>query len=163
MKSAVRVSVLALAAFAVLEETALARSYLSCLAKKVVIVDAPKGTISSSAEENFGFWIDEPAKIVTFADGKKLNVRRFDDHWISAVSGDVSYELDRQNGNLTFAGSTMKDGIATTIIGAGRCTALAEPARLQRVRNRVALEMHRFPSRPSSFAVHRQIVCATAV
>jgi len=25
--------------------------------------------------------------------GKKLNVRRFDDRWISAVSGDVSYEL----------------------------------------------------------------------
>jgi hypothetical protein len=72
MKSAVRGSVLALAAFAVLE-TALARSYLSCLAKKVVIVDAPKGTTSSSAEENFGFWIDEPTKIVTFADGKKLN------------------------------------------------------------------------------------------
>jgi hypothetical protein len=127
MKSAVRVSVLALAAFAVLEETALARSYLSCLAKKVVIVDAPKGTTSSSAEENFGFY--EPTKIVTFADGKKLNVRRFDDHWISAVSGDVSYELDRQNGNLTFAGSTMKGGIATTIIGAGRCTAATAPAR----------------------------------
>ena len=46
------VSVLALAAFAVLEETALARSYLCCLAKKVVTVDAPKGTTSSSAEEN---------------------------------------------------------------------------------------------------------------
>jgi len=29
----------------------------------------------------------------------------------------VSYELDRQNGNLTFAGSTMKGGIATTIVG----------------------------------------------
>jgi hypothetical protein len=90
---------------------------------------APKGTTSSSAEENFGFWIDEPTKIVTFADAKKLNVRRFDDHWISAVSGDVSYELDRQNGNLTFAGSTMKGGIATTIIGAGRCTAATAPAR----------------------------------
>src|SRR5262245_15626253 len=73
MKSAVRVSVLALAALAVLEETALARSYLSCLAKKVVIVDTPKETTSSNAEENFGFWIDEPTKIVTFADGKKLN------------------------------------------------------------------------------------------
>jgi hypothetical protein len=70
-----------------------------------------------SPKRNFGFWIDEPTKIVTFADGKKLNVRRFDDHWISAVSGDVSYELNRQNGNLTFAGSTMKGGIATTIIG----------------------------------------------
>ena len=71
MKSAVLVSVLALAAaFAVLEETALARNYLSCLAKKVVIADAPKGTTSSSAEENFGFWIDEPTKVVTFAVGR---------------------------------------------------------------------------------------------
>src|SRR5215471_14052952 len=129
MKSITVECVLVLAAFAVLEETALARSYLSCLAKKVVIADAPKGTTSSSAEENFGFWIDEPTKVVTFADGKKLNVRRVDDHWISAVSGDVSYELDRQNGNLTFAGSTMKDGIATAIIGAGRCTAAIAPVR----------------------------------
>ena len=64
------VSVLALAAFVVLEETTLARSYLSCLTKKVLIVHAPKGTTSLSAEENFGFWIDEPTKIVTFADGR---------------------------------------------------------------------------------------------
>ena len=78
---------------------------------------------------NFGFWIDETTKVVTLADGKKLNVGRFDDGWITAVSGDVSYELDRQNGNLTYAGSTMKDGIATTIIGAGRCTVATAPAR----------------------------------
>jgi hypothetical protein len=129
MKSAVLVSVLALTAFAVLDEIALARSYLNCLTKKVIIVDAPKGTTSSSTEENFGFWIDEATKIVTLADGKKLNVRRFDERWISVVSGDVSYELDRQNGNLTYAGSTMKDGFATTIIGAGRCTVAAAPAR----------------------------------
>ncbi len=129
MKSSVLVSVLAVTAFAVWEESALARNYLNCLSKKVVIVDAPKGTTSSSTEENFGFWIHEATKIVTLADGKKLNVRRFDDGWISAVSGDVSYELDRQNGNLTYAGSTMKDGIATTIIGAGRCTVAAAPAR----------------------------------
>jgi len=90
MKSAVLVSVLALTAFAVWEESALARNYLNCLSKKVVIVDAPKGTTSSSTEEHFGFWIDEATKIVTLADGKKLNVRRFDDGWISAVSGDVS-------------------------------------------------------------------------
>ena len=129
MRSAVVVSVLALTGFAVLGETALARSYLNCLTKKVVIVDAPKGTTSSSTEENFGFWIDEATKIVTLADGRKLTVRRFDDGWISAVSADVSYELDRQNGNLTYSGSTMKDGIATTIIGAGRCTVAAAPAR----------------------------------
>jgi len=116
-------------ALAVLEETVLARSYLNCSAKKVVTVDAPKGATSSSSEENFGFWIDEATKTVTLADGKKLNVRRFGDRWISAVSGDVSYELDRQNGNLTYAGSTMKDGIATTIIGAGQCTLAPGPAR----------------------------------
>jgi hypothetical protein len=65
--------------------------------------------------------IDEETKIVTFAEGKALIVCRFDDRWISAASGDVSYELDRQNGNLTYASSTMNDGIATTIIGAGQC------------------------------------------
>src|SRR5262245_30243159 len=129
MKSAVLVSVLVLTAFAVWTKPAPARDHLNCQSKKVVIVDAPKGTTSSSTEENFGFWIDEATKIVTFADGKKLNVRRFDEGWISAASGDVSYELDRQNGNLTYAGSTMKDGIATTIIGAGRCTVAAAPAR----------------------------------
>ena len=129
MKRVVLECVLVLMAFAVFEETASARSYLNCLTKKVAIVDAPKGATSSSSEENFGFWIDEATKIVTLADGKKLNVRRFDDGWISAVSGDVSYELDRQSGNLTYAGSTMKDGIATTIIGAGQCTPATLPAR----------------------------------
>jgi hypothetical protein len=129
MKRVVLECALVLIAFAVFEETALARSYLNCLTKKVAIVDAPKGATSTSIEENFGFWIDEVAKMVTLADGKKLNVRRFDDRWISAVSGDVSYELDRQSGNLTYAGSTMKDGIATTIIGAGQCTPATLPAR----------------------------------
>ncbi len=81
------------------------------------------------AEENFGFWIDEATKIVTLADGKKLIIRRFDDHWVGAAIGDVSYELDRQNGNLSYASSTMKDGIATTMIGAGRCTLATVPAR----------------------------------
>src|SRR5262249_53635265 len=129
MKRAVLVSMLALTTFAVLQESAAARNYLNCVSKKVVIVDAPKGITSSSTEENFGFWIDEATKIITPADGKKLVVRRFDDRWISPISGDVSYELDRQNGNLTYAGSTMKDGIATTIIGAGRRTLATVPVR----------------------------------
>jgi hypothetical protein len=128
MKNAVLVSVLTLTAFAVLEQSASGRNYLNCLSKKVVIVDEPKRTTSSSTEENFGFWIDEATRLVTLADGKKLNVRRFDERWISAVSGEVSYELDRQNGNLSYAGSTMKDGVATTIIGAGRCTLATAPA-----------------------------------
>jgi hypothetical protein len=129
MKSAIRECVLVLTAFAVLAETALARSYLNCPTKKVVIVDAPNRSTSSSTEENFGFWIDEATKIVTLADGKKLAIRRFDDRWISGAHGDMSYELDRQNGNLTYAGSTMKDGIATTIIGAGKCTLAPDGSR----------------------------------
>ena len=63
MKSAVLVSVLALTAFAVLEESAAARTYLNCVSKEVVIVDAPKETTSSSNEKNFGFWIDERQKL----------------------------------------------------------------------------------------------------
>jgi hypothetical protein len=40
-------------------EPALARSYLNCLTKKVVIADTPRGSTSSSVEEHLGFWIDE--------------------------------------------------------------------------------------------------------
>jgi hypothetical protein len=43
-------------------EPALARSYLNCLTKKVVIVDAPRGSTSSSVEEHLDFWIDERRK-----------------------------------------------------------------------------------------------------
>jgi hypothetical protein len=73
-------------ALAVWTEPALARSYLNCLTKKVVIVDAPRGGTSSSIEENLGFWIDEAAKTVVLADGPPLTVRRFDDSWISSYS-----------------------------------------------------------------------------
>jgi hypothetical protein len=109
-------------------EPALARSYLNCVTKKVVIVDAPRGTTSSSIDENLGFWIDDTAKTVMRADGTPLTVRRFDDHWISADRGDMSYEFDRQNGNLAYASSITKDGAATVIIGSGRCETAAGPA-----------------------------------
>jgi len=93
-----------LMAFTAGTEPALARSYLDCLTKKVVIVDAPRGSTSSSVEEHLGFWIDEAAKTLELADSTPLTVHRFDDHWISAAHGDTSYELDCQNGNLTYAG-----------------------------------------------------------
>ena len=111
--------------FTVWAKPALARSYLDCLTTKVVIVDAPSGDTSLSTEENLGFWVDEAAKIITLADGTPLVVRRFDDRWISAARGDVSYELDRQSGNLTYAGSTTKDDVTTITIGSGRCQAAA--------------------------------------
>ena len=108
-------------------EPALARSYLNCPTKKVVVVDTTRGSSSSTVEEHLGFWIDETAKTVVLADGRALTVHRFDDRWISAARGDMSYELERQNGNLTYASSTMKDGAATITIGAGRCEIAAGP------------------------------------
>jgi hypothetical protein len=118
-----------LMAVSVWTEPGFARSYVNCLTKKVVIVDAPKGSTSSSVGERLGFWIDEAAKTLVLADGTALAVRRFDDHWISAARGDMSYELDRQNGNLTYASSTTKGGSATITIGSGRCEIAAGPTR----------------------------------
>jgi hypothetical protein len=76
-----------------------------------------------------GFQIDEVAKTIALADSTPLTVRRFDDRWISAARGDLSYEFDRQNGGLTYASSTMKDGVATTTIGSGHCETAASPPR----------------------------------
>ena len=65
---------------------------------------------------------------VTLADDMPLTVRRFDERWISVDRGDVPYEFDRQNGNLTYASSVTKNGVATIIIGSGRCKLAAGPA-----------------------------------
>ena len=121
MKGPIRKCALLLMAFTVWAKPALARSYLNCSTKKVIIVDAPTGNSSFSTEENVGFLIDDAAKTMTLADGTPLIVRRFDDRWISAARGDVSYEIDRQNDILTYASSTTKGGTATIIIGSGRC------------------------------------------
>jgi len=96
--------------------------------KKSRDIDAPRGSTSSSIEENLVFWIDEAAKTLVLADGTPLTVRRFDDRWISAARGDMSYEFDRQNGNLMYASSTTKEGSATIIIGSGRCSIAVGPA-----------------------------------
>jgi|SRR5208337_958150 len=129
MKGVIRECTLLLTVVAAWTEPALARSYLNCLTKKVIIVDMPMGSTSSSLQESLRFWIDEAAKTIVLADGTPLTVRRFDDRWISAARGNLSYEFDRQNGGLTFAGSTMKDGVATTTIGSGHCETAAGPQR----------------------------------
>jgi hypothetical protein len=128
MKGVIRECALLLTVVAVWTEPALARSYLNCLTKKVIIVDTPRGSTSSSLQETLGFQIDEAAKTIVLVEGTPLTVRRFDDRWISAARGDLSYEFDRQNGGLTYAGSTMKEGVATTTIGAGHCETAAGPA-----------------------------------
>ena len=98
------------------------RVHLSCITNKVVIIDTPTGSSSSNAKENLIFWIDEASKRVSFADGVSLSIQRFDDRWISVTGGGVSYEFDRESRSLSFAGTIMKEGTATIIIGAGRCT-----------------------------------------
>jgi hypothetical protein len=129
MKSPIQQCALLLMAFTVWTEPALAvGNYLNCQTKKAIIIDAPKGKSSSSTEENLGFWIDQAAKTITLEDGTPLIVRRFDDRWIGAARDDVSYELDRQDGNLAYASSTTKDGVTTIIIGYGRCKLAARPA-----------------------------------
>ncbi len=82
MKSPIRQCSLLLVAFSVWAEPALARNYLNCVSKKVVIVDAPSGSSSLSAEENIGFWIDVTDEIergnavVITSDGFKRERRR---------------------------------------------------------------------------------------
>jgi hypothetical protein len=98
------------------------RVQLTCITNKVVIIDTPTGSSSSDTKENLDFWIDEASKRVSFADGVPLSIQRFDGRWISAIGGGVSYEFDRESGSLSFAGTSMKEGTATIIIGAGRCT-----------------------------------------
>jgi hypothetical protein len=98
------------------------RIHLTCITNKVIIIDTPTGSSSSNSKENLTFLIDEASKKISFADGVPLSIQRFDDRWISVTGGGVSYELDRESRSLSFAGTIMKEGTATIIIGAGRCS-----------------------------------------
>ena len=110
-------------ALAALAQPVLARTLLNCSARKVVLISAPAGDTSSSREENLGFWVDDEAKTLTFLDNTPLTVTRLDPSWIGANRDGVFYELDRRSGTLSYASSTMKDGVSTTIVGSGRCQA----------------------------------------
>jgi hypothetical protein len=77
-------------------------------------------TGSVQVEEHMTFWIDDAAKTFIFSDGRRLRVTRFDKSWISASSEDIQYEFNRAD-TLTYAGSTTKDSVTTTIVGSGLC------------------------------------------
>jgi hypothetical protein len=96
--------------------------HLTCITNKVVIIDKPTGIRSSDTQESLNFCIDEASKRVSFADGVPLSIRRFDDAGSVLMGGGVSYEFDRESRSVSFAGTIMKEGTATIIIGAGRCT-----------------------------------------
>jgi hypothetical protein len=67
------------------------------------------------------FSIHDVAKAFIFSDGRPLRVTRFDKSWISGNSEDIQYEFNRADGTLTYAGSTTKDNVTTTIVGSGVC------------------------------------------
>jgi hypothetical protein len=110
-------------ALAALAQPVLARTYLNCSTRQVVLTSAPTGDTSSSREENLGFWVDDEAKTLTFLDNTPLTVTRLDRSWIRADRDGIFYEFDRRDGNLSYASSTIKDGVSTTIVGSGRCEA----------------------------------------
>ena len=99
----------------------LASTQLHCSTTQVVIISVSTGKTSSRSEQNLSFVIDDAAKTVIFADGEFLAVTRFDSNWISANHDDIFYEFDRQGGSLSYASSTTKNDVTSTIVGSGRC------------------------------------------
>src|ERR1700730_639640 len=104
-------------ALAALAQPVLARTYLNCSTRKVVLMSAPSGDTSSAREEDLGFWVDDEAKTLTLMDNTPLTVTRLDLFWISADRDGIFYEFDRRDGTLTYASATTKDGVSTTIVG----------------------------------------------
>jgi len=122
MKGMSKCAVLTIA-LAALAQPVLARTYLDCSTRKVVLRSAPSGDTSSATEENLGFWVDDGAKTLTLPDNSPLTITRLDRFWISADRDGIFYESDRRGGTLTYASATTKDGVSTTIVGSGRCEA----------------------------------------
>jgi hypothetical protein len=110
-------------ALAVLAQPVLARTYLNCSTRKVVLISAPTGDTSSARDEGLDFWVDDEARTLTLLDNAPLTVTRLDRFWISADRDGIFYEFDRRDGTLTYASSTTKNGVSTTIVGSGRCKA----------------------------------------
>jgi len=100
---------------------ALARTYLYCSTTRVVVISAPTGDTSTRNQDSLTFIIDDVGKKLTFANGGSLEVTRFDQNWISANRDDIFYELNRQDGTLSFASSTTKNNVTTLVVGSGRC------------------------------------------
>lgn len=114
-------AVIIVIALAILSEPTRARTRLDCVTTKVIITASAGRDETVRAKEHVSFLIDDAAKTFTFADGRQLQVTRFDKSWISANSEDIQYEFNRGDGTLTYAGSTTEGGVTTTIIGSGRC------------------------------------------
>jgi hypothetical protein len=102
-------------------QTEQARTQFECATTKVIMTNKAGQTGSVQLEEHMTFWIDDAAKTFIFSDGRRLRISRFDKSWISASSDDIQYEFNRADRTLTYAGSTTKDNVTTTIVGSGLC------------------------------------------
>jgi hypothetical protein len=102
-------------------QTEQTRTQFECATTKVIMTNKAGRTGSVQVEEHLTFWIDDAAKTFIFSDGQLLRISRFDKSWISGSSEDIQYEFNRADRTLTYAGSTSKDDVTTTIVGSGRC------------------------------------------
>jgi hypothetical protein len=100
---------------------AVARTDVNCSIREVVVEEGSGKGASSVHEQSLSFWLDEASKAVTLADGTALTVTRFDDNWISAKRGGISFEFDRRRERLSYASATERDRTTTLIVGSGRC------------------------------------------
>jgi len=108
-----------------LATAAVARTDINCTIREVVIEEgAGRGSLSVH-EKSVSFWLDDASKTISLADGVALTVTRFDDNWISAKHGSVSFEFDRRRQRLSYASSTERDRSTTVIFGSGRCESKA--------------------------------------
>ena len=104
-----------------LTTAALARTDINCTIREVVVEEGPGKGASSIHEENLSFSLDDGSKTITLADGAALTVTRFDDNWISAKHGGISFEFDRRRHRVSYVSATEQNRTTTLIIGSGRC------------------------------------------
>ena len=112
---------------AALAQPVLAETYLNCSTRKVVITSGPRGETSSTKREHLAFQVDDVAKTVKLLNNTPLTITRLDRSWISGNRDGIFYEFNRQDGTLSYATSTMKDGVTITIVGSGRCEIAPQP------------------------------------
>ena len=104
-----------------LTTAALARTDINCTIREVVVEEGSGKGASSMHEKSLSFWLDDASKTITLADGATLTITRFDDNWISAKHGGISFEFDRRRHRLSYASATEQNRTTTLVIGSGRC------------------------------------------
>ena len=127
MKSVIRCAAFTIA-LSTPAQPATAHTELNCATVKVTIRNESGEDRSSRTLEYLDFPIDDAAKVVAFADGRQLRIRRLDDSWISAERDDIQYEFNRSDGTLTYAGSMVEGNTSTTVVGSGRCVPRGAPS-----------------------------------